>query len=105
MAEVFTATEREAKFLRERYETQLADIVTNLRRLADEVEREGRLRPVSVAEGREAGWSAASVVHSIQWGVANLPLGGLVNAAADIDVLTRPEVGGPGQTPEDGGSA
>jgi hypothetical protein len=96
-------SDREAAFYRSHYERTLANIAGNLRELADRVERDGRLRPVRVAEGRDASWSASQVVHAVQWGMANLPLQLLIQSASDIDVLSPEVVRTPDKGTEDGG--
>jgi hypothetical protein len=74
----------------EEVQRQAARVVKQLRALADRVEQEvdqeiarvGTIKP----DRSSFGWMASRVVHEIQWGVANLPLGQLITDAAAADV-------------------
>lgn len=73
-----------------RYEERLACIVRDLRHLADEVERDARVRTEPDVMGTPALiWSAQTVVHRVMWGLVNLNLDGLVNVAGDTELARQ----------------
>lgn len=71
------------------YQARLERIARALERLATRVTYEGsRLTPPVGGGGRYAS-SAASVVHDVFWGLANLHLDALTLAAAECDLAER----------------
>lgn len=68
-----------------RYEKALADMAQGLRDLADEVERTGtpQCHP-NVADGASYADAAGDLINQIVWKMANLNLGRLAFAAAEI---------------------
>lgn len=70
----------------ERVEDKIFRIANNLRRLADEVEREAaRLNQFAAKDIPAGGETASNVVYAVAWGMANLNLNLLIQAAADYD--------------------
>lgn len=68
-----------------RYEKALADVVQGLRDLADEVERTGKPKgPPAEADGARYAVAAGDLINQVVWKVANLNLGRLAFAAAEI---------------------
>lgn len=67
-----------------RFERNTAAIVARLRDIADQAERDAVVRPVTHGAPPHS-WAAQQVQHSVLWGVANLSLDGLTNAAAEAD--------------------
>lgn len=82
MSELRTEFDLEAQH----YERRLAHLVEDLRRLADEIEREGRPRGPSIDGTPSYGRATHQVVHTFMWGAANLHLDALIDAAARTDV-------------------
>jgi hypothetical protein len=70
---------------RKRLERLVTGVAERLRKLADEIETEGRYNLQAVVDrpGRSYVPVAAAVVHSVTWGVANLNLGTVLDAAND----------------------
>lgn len=69
-----------------RHYTQSVEMVARkLRDMADEVEREGVVRPENEWTGPPFGWAASKVVHAVAWGTANLNLDLVVTNAAQAD--------------------
>lgn len=68
----------------EHYNRLLASVVAGLRRVADDVERQGA-KTANRVDAPEHGWAAHNVIHEITWGVANLNLSALILAAAEAD--------------------
>lgn len=72
-----------------KYDDHVEHVVSRLRYLADEIEREHRryrdpVNPPDVE--RAAGYAASRIVHTVSWGVAHIDLEGLVRAATAVDV-------------------
>ena len=68
------------------YTERLAGVVDALRRLAVEVEREGRVREKASFDGTPRfSSSAESALHALSWGIANLNAPRLIAAAAQAD--------------------
>lgn len=70
-----------------RFDGQVTSIATRLRRMADEIEREGQpTRNFTNGSDRRPDYvqAASEVIHTVTWGVANLSLDGLVTTAADV---------------------
>jgi hypothetical protein len=64
------------------FKNRIERVVANLRRMADAVEREGQ----RVTDGPSAYANvASSIQHTVLWGLANLHLDALTNAAANAD--------------------
>lgn len=79
--------ETEAEWMSRNFTEKVHGIANRLRRLADEVEREGRVRQTHSTVGlypRHAS-AAQSVMHTLAWGVANLHADSLVIDAARAD--------------------
>ena len=83
------------------YNAHVARTAAHLRRIADEVEREG------TATNAFRGWhkgehdyvyAAQQVVHTVTWGVAHLNLPGLISYAAEVHDIRAWEAS---QNPED----
>lgn len=86
-AENAEAEQRMFEFGMRRYQERLDHIVADLRRMADEVEREGRVRDEALVMGTPALiWSAQTAVHRVMWGLANLNLDLLVQIAGDTEL-------------------
>lgn len=81
----------------ERYNTRRALVAANLRRLADEFERETEVSEFDRAFRNPAeiglyGNAASRGVHAISWGFANLHLDTLIESASVADATApRPE--------------
>jgi hypothetical protein len=78
---------RQKDWAQQRYEGHVNRIAEGLRSLADRVERTGH----SPRPGRSNTYSTAAcdVLHDVTWGVANLNLDNLLNAALDADDTGR----------------
>lgn len=68
----------------ERYDEELAKIVSGLRNMADTIERNGKI----VGRDKTHHAAAARVIHELNWGVANLSVEHLIRIADDI-VIAR----------------
>lgn len=74
----------------ERYTRNVRTVVDKLRRLADQVEREGLSTGLEDAlSARRSGENAGNVVHAIAWGVANLNVDLVIAAANDWRTLSE----------------
>ena len=74
---------RQKDWAQQRYEGHVDRIARDLRYLADRVERTGHnARP---ERSNTYSTAACDVLHEITWGVANLNLDNLLNAALDAD--------------------
>lgn len=71
-----------------RFDGRVDEIASRLRRLADEVEREGYSSNNRVGMP-SYGWKASQIVHAITWGVANMNLSGLVAVASEVDAAGK----------------
>jgi hypothetical protein len=74
---------------RARLERTIAATVDQLRRVADEIERDTKYQ-IEAAAGDATDYSsyaraAQTVVHALTWGVANTNLSNVIDAAADAD--------------------
>lgn len=88
---------------RKRFEAEIVQVADQLRRIAEEVEREGRRTTNAIGAPRFAR-AARGVVHAVMWGLANAHLDGLLLKAAEADEAvneSRAVVGPPaGAKPE-----
>lgn len=73
---------------RDAYDAKLAQMVAQVHRIADDIEREGRRRETDT---NNAGWAASQVLHTLMWGLANLSLDRLVSLAAEVDAAPQIE--------------
>jgi hypothetical protein len=92
-----TDPSRNIKAAVERYDERLADIVRRLRRLADDVEREGSPRESFVGwrKGRrDYVYASQRVIHEVAWGIANMHMDLLVDAADDLHSVEAYEAEG-----------
>lgn len=80
-----------AEYSAELFERDVVKIAERLRWLADEVEREGKARPNPTRDDPTPDFSRAAerVVHAIMWGMANLSLDSIVNAADEAGRAAR----------------
>lgn len=79
------------------YAKRLAEVARRLRNLADTVEREGAARQGDIRVGGaypHPDWirAAERAIHEVSWGVANLNLSELVNAATEAHENARKTV-------------
>ena len=86
-----TLDQRYADTQRFRYADAVSRVAQQLRNIADEVEREGKVRPGTFDnDGQDDfNWSAQQVTHTLMWGMANLNLDGLLSAANDAHNAVR----------------
>lgn len=72
-----------AKFLREQVDT----VTKRLRALADQIDREAAYQTDDALTGSgQYARVPASLIHTIQWGIANINLTTLIQTAADADI-------------------
>lgn len=78
--------------LHNQYVRQVRHVADWLRRLADEVERDGldvRVAPVSRDPHLDYAYNATRVVHAVTWGLAHTNVDSVVSAAAEVDRYLR----------------
>lgn len=79
-----------------RYDEKLRSVADQLRKIADDVEHDGKAR-VAVTGWRVGEmdylYPAQRVVHVITWGIANLSLGHLIDAADNYHSVVAFEKG------------
>lgn len=76
--------QRQADSAHERYQRNAAKIAADLRSIANQVERDAEVRETFHGAPPHS-WAAQQVQHAVLWGLANLNLDGLTNAAAEAD--------------------
>lgn len=86
--------ERLAKAMADRYDKQLAKTADRLRKLADDIEREGRARRSALDDDGHPDYqsAASSVINTVMWEMANLSLPTLLGAATDAHNTVRGRV-------------
>jgi hypothetical protein len=77
--------ERLARVHAERFYAKVHEIAERLRGLADDVGREGANPRVNSVGSPAYGWRFQQVLHIVTWGVANLNLPSLADAASELD--------------------
>lgn len=81
-----TTTERTvASLAAKEYTDRLTMVVLGLRRLADEVEREGRPAGGNVGDTPQYANAASRAFHALIWGFANLKADALIDTAGRAD--------------------
>lgn len=75
-----------ADYQAENFVARVAKIADGLRRMADEVERDGRVRDATGVGVPRFAHAAEGVLHSVIWGFAHLHVDGLIRDAAGADV-------------------
>jgi hypothetical protein len=84
---------------RTRLERAMSAVIRQLRNMAERIEREGadNIRAAQLRDRDYAtyGRAAGQVVHTASWGLANLNLSNLIDAAADADAARNEPVPAP----------
>ena len=79
--------------LKEEYVTQVEDVASHLRAIADRLERGLEVEPGPVREGGCGPYTTAvqAVVNTVMWGMANANLDSLIRAAGNVDAALANE--------------